>query len=58
MMYKEVMIDFEKKKIILLTSKEYESYLNQTNYHICKKTFEINTLLTKFIVELGTIVIL
>ena len=31
--------DFEKNKMIPLTSKEYKSYLNQTNYHICKKEF-------------------
>ena len=27
--------DFQKKKMIPLTSKEYESCLNQTNCHIC-----------------------
>ena len=35
-------ISFEKNKIIPLTNKEYESYLNQTNYHICKKSLKIN----------------
>ena len=30
-------IDFEKKKIIPLTNKDYESYLNQINCHIFKK---------------------
>ena len=33
-------IDFEIKKTIPLTSKEYESCLNQTNCHIFKKRFE------------------
>ena len=35
-------INFEKKKMILLASKEYELYPNQTSYHICKKEFEEN----------------
>ena len=30
-------INFEKKKIIPITNKEYESYLNQINCHISKK---------------------
>ena len=33
-------IRFEKKKMIPLTNKQYESYLNQTNCHICKNHFE------------------
>ena len=33
-------INSEKKKMIPLTSKEYESYLNKVNCHICKKKFE------------------
>ena len=32
-------INFEKKKIIPLTSKEYESYLYQKDCHIFKKEF-------------------
>ena len=32
--------NFEKKKMIPLTDKKYESYLNQTNCHICKKQLE------------------
>ena len=30
-------INFEKEKMMPLTSKEYESYLNQANCHICIK---------------------
>ena len=30
-------IKFEKKKMIPLIGKKYESYLNQKNFHICKK---------------------
>ena len=36
-------INFEKKEIIPFSSKEYESYLNQTNCHIYKKSLKINT---------------
>ena len=36
-------INFEKKEIIPFLSKEYESYLNQTNCHIYKKSLKINT---------------
>ena len=50
-------IEFEKKKRIPLTSKEYESCLNQTNCHSCKKGLKINSLLRK-IVKLGTTAIL
>ena len=37
------LINFEKKEIIPFSSKEYESYLNQTNCHIYKKSLKINT---------------
>ena len=30
-------LNFEKEKMIPLTSKEYESYFNQANCHICIK---------------------
>ena len=33
-------INFEKKKIILLPSKDYESNLNQENCPICKENFK------------------
>ena len=33
-------INSEKKKMIQLTNKEYESYLNQTNCHIFEKKFK------------------
>ena len=46
-------INFEKKKIIPLTSKEYESYLYQKDCHIFK-----NSLMIKIIVKLKTIAIL
>ena len=39
-----------------LTSKDYESYLNQVNCHIFKKSFEINTVLIKIIVKVATVV--
>ena len=29
--------NFENNKMIPLTNKEYKSYLNQTNDHLCKK---------------------
>ena len=32
--------DFEMTKVIPLTNGEYESYLNQTNCHICEKKIE------------------
>ena len=34
-------INFEKRKMILLTNEEYESYVNQTNCRICKKGLNI-----------------
>ena len=37
---KKKLLNFEKKKMILSTKGEYESYLNQINCHICKKSFE------------------
>ena len=42
--------------MILLTNKDYESYINQTSCQICKKSLKINTLLIKVLVKLGTIV--
>ena len=32
-------INFKKKENDTLTNIEYESYINQVNYHICKKRF-------------------
>ena len=32
----ESLINFEKKKIITLTSEEYESYFNQANCRVCQ----------------------
>ena len=32
--------DIEKKKMIPLTNKQCESYLNQVNFLMCKKHFE------------------
>lgn len=49
--------DFEKNKMIPLTSKEYKSYLKQTMI-LAKKSSEVNTLLINNIVKLWTIVIL
>ena len=46
-------INFEKKKMIPLTNEEYESYFNQTSYHICNRKF-----LIKIIEKLKTIVII
>ena len=46
-----------KKKMIPLTNKLYESYFNQTSFHICKKSLHINTLMIQTIVKLGTIAI-
>ena len=43
-------INFEKKKIILLTNERYKSYLNQK--------LNINTLMIKIIVMLNIIVII
>ena len=51
-------INFEKKKMIPLTSKNYEPYLHQTNCHICKKNVNINALMTKIIVNLHTVIII
>ena len=44
--------------MILLTNKGYESCLNQTNCHICKKSLKMNKLLIKIIEKLKTIVII
>ena len=50
-------VNFEKKKMIPLTSEECKSYLNEINCHICKSSSNINTLMIKIIVKLKTIVI-
>ena len=44
-------INFEKREIIPFSSKEYESYLNQTNCYIYKKSLKINTELIKIFVN-------
>ena len=51
--------NFENKKMIPLTNKEYKSYLNQTNGHLCKKKkkSKINTRMTKIIANLKTLAI-
>ena len=51
-------IKFEKTKMILLTSKEYESYLNQTSCQICKKKFGDKYITSQNYHKLRTIVIL
>ena len=51
-------IHFEKKKVIPLTKQEDESYVNQINCHIFKKSSSITTLMMKFVVKLKTIVII
>ena len=48
-------INFEKKKMIPLTTKEFESYFNHKNCHICKKKFEDKYTTDKNIVNLGII---
>ena len=52
--YAMKLINFKMKKMIPLTSKDYESYHNQANCHIWKKSLKINTLLIKIIVKLET----
>ena len=47
-------VNFERKKIIPLTNKEYDSYLNKIIFHIFKTSLEINRLMIKNIVELET----
>ena len=53
-------ITSENMKILQITNEDYESYLNQANCHICKKKkhLKMNTLFLKFIVNLGTTVIM
>ena len=51
-------INFEKKNMIPLLRKEYESCLNQINCCICKKSLKIKTILIKTIVKSGTIIII
>ena len=51
-------IDFEKEKMIPLTNEEYQSYLNQINYHIFKTNLNMNELMTKTLVRLKIIVII
>ena len=46
-------VNFEKKKMIPLTSEECKSYLNEIN----KSSSNINTLMIKIILKLKTIVI-
>ena len=48
-------INFEKKKMVPLTSQEYKSYLKQT---VMSTTLKISALLIKIIVKLRTIVII
>ena len=43
---------FGKKKIIPLTKEEYESYLPKQTVTFAKKSWKINTLIIKNIVEL------
>ena len=52
-------INFERSKMILVKSKEYELYLNQASCHICrKKSLQMNTILGKIMVKLDTIFII
>ena len=48
-------INFEKKKMILLTNKEYKSYLNWIKCQICKNKFDYKDTNWKNIVELKAI---
>ena len=50
--------NFEKKKMIPMTKEEDESYLNQTNGHICNIKFEDKHTNHKNILELETIAII
>ena len=52
------MINFEKKKMMPLTSKGYGLYLNQATVTFARSGLMINSLLIKIIVKLETIVIL
>ena len=51
-------INFEKKKTIPLTSKEYDSCLTQANCQICQKRFADTHIDVKIIVKLETITII
>ena len=42
--------------MIPLINEEYQSYLNQMNCHICKKSLNMNELMTKMFVKLKIIV--
>ena len=44
--------------MIQLKNEEHESYLNQINYHICKKHSNINTVTINIIAKLKTIVVM
>ena len=52
------MIKFEKKTLILLTSKKQESNENMKVFYIYRRKFERHTLMTKTIVKFNTIVII
>ena len=47
-----------REQIVKMINKEYQSYLNQSNCHICKKRSNINTLMIQNIVELEIIAII
>ena len=51
-------INFEKKKMILLTNQQHESYEKTKFCYICKKSLNINTPMIKIIVKLKIIVII
>ena len=59
-MHENVLSDkyFEKRKMIALTNKQYEGYLNQINCNISKEGSNINTVTLKIIVNLKTIVVI
>ena len=40
-------INFEEKDMIPLTNKQYESYIDHTNFNICKRSLKINTIMIK-----------
>ena len=51
-------INFKNKKMLPLSKEEFESYLNQINYHTIKKNSNINTLMIKIIANLRIIAII
>ena len=51
-------INFEKKKMILLTNEQQESYEERKICYIYNKSLNINTLTIKIIVKLNSIVII